>query len=102
MQPVQRVIETLLSDEAPSPQLSLFILQFVLCSVKRKRPRLQPMQRIIDLEEALGETDGSPVKDAQQKLRKSPILTDPVCEGAYQRRFTYRKLVNLADKPSRR
>jgi hypothetical protein len=59
------------------------------------------MQRIIDLEEALRETDGSPVKEAQQKVRTSPILTDPVCEGAYQRRFTHREVENLADKPSR-
>ncbi|GAQ79904.1 Kinesin-like protein [Klebsormidium nitens] len=38
---------------------------------KKKRPRLQPIQRIVDLEEALGETDGSPVRDARRtKVRK--------------------------------
>jgi hypothetical protein len=41
------------------------------------------MQRIIDLEEALGETDGSPIKEAQQKVRTPLILTVSVCEGAY-------------------
>lgn len=62
---------------------------------------MQPMQRIIDLEEALGETDGSPIKEVQQKVRTPSILTVPVCEGAYQRRFTHRNLETVADKPSR-